>query len=287
MNRVLQASVLLAWLPYALSSSPVIAQQDPEHADIPHVSKRARENFSSAYLFAEEYKAFAIAPGGAWSWSADEPSREKAVESALSRCRKFTQQKCVLFAVNDEVVFDHEAWPSLWGPYKSAQQASQAPIGSRVGERFFDLLLNKEGKQVKLSDMREKVVLLHLWGSWCPTCCRELPSLQTLYDSLVEQKMEVEVVLAQVREPFSTSQNWLKSKNFSLPSYDSGSIGEADEQLSLADGGQIEDRQLAKVFPATFVLDKHGIVVFSRMGPISDWPKYLPFLMDAVERSGK
>lgn len=287
MNRILLNSALWPLLTFLLFSAQALAQHEPEHADIPHVSKRAKENFASSYLFAEEYKAFAIAPGGAWSWSAEEASREAAIETALARCRKYTQQKCVLFAINDKVVFDREGWFRLWGPYMNALEAEQAVVGSAVGERFYNLLLHKGGKPVKLSDMRGKVVLLHFWGSWCPPCCRELPSMQELYDSLNEQQLEVELVLAQVREPFSASESWMKSKNLSLPSYDSGVTGDEDELLKMAGGGQIRDRDLAKVFPATFVLDKHGIVVFSRMGPIKNWPDYLPFLQDATARSGQ
>lgn len=286
MNRVLQATTILVWFFGALSATEVSAQQDPAYTDIPHVSKRAKESFSGAYLFAEEYKAFALAPGGAWSWSSEEPTRERAIENALKRCRSFTQQQCVLFAVNDEVVFDREGWQRLWRPYKSARQAAEAPVGSKRGERLYDLMLKKDGKQVKLSDLRGKVVLLHFWGSWCPPCCRELPSLQTLYNTLLEQQIEVEVVLAQVREPYSAALAWLKSKKLSLPNYDSGASGEMDQYFRLADGSQLEDRQLAKVFPATFVLDRNGVVLFSRMGPINDWTEYLPFLKDAVAHSG-
>ena len=267
--------------------APVVAQEDPEYVNIPHVSKRAKQSYSGDYLFAGEFKAFAIAPGGAWSWSSDEPDRETAIEGALARCGKFTQQKCVLFAVNDEVVFDQDAWVTLWRPYKSAEQASRALIGSKVGERYYDLLLKRNGKEVKLSDMRGKVVLLHFWGSWCPPCCRELPELQKLYELLVEQQVDVEVVLVQVREPYSTSQAWLKSNKLALPSYDSGSRGEADELLNLVDGSQIEDRKLARVFPATYVLDRNGLVVFSRMGPVSKWPEYLPFFKDIVTRTSQ
>jgi hypothetical protein len=28
-------------------------------------------------------------------------------------------------------------------------------------------------------------------------------------------------------------------------------------------------------------------VLFSRMGPVNNWPEYLPFLLDAVTYSGK
>ena len=86
-------TVLTVGFSFVFISVPLMAQEDAEYADIPHVSKRARVNFGTSYLFAEEHKAFAIAPGGAWSWSAEQETEEKAIENALARCGKFTQLK--------------------------------------------------------------------------------------------------------------------------------------------------------------------------------------------------
>jgi hypothetical protein len=49
----------------------------------------------------------------------------------------------------------------------------------------------------------------------------------------------------------------------------------------------MRDRELAKVFPTTYVLDKHGIVVYSNVDPVRGWNQYLPFLRDVAARSGK
>ena len=57
--------------------------------------------------------------------------------------------------------------------------------------------------------------------------------------------------------------------------------------MTLANGKQIRDRELARVFPTTYVLDKHGMVVFSHVGPVSGWLQYLPFLRDVAAKSGK
>ena len=39
---------------------------------------------------------------------------------------------------------------------------------------------NNEGKMVKLSDYRGKVVIVNFWGSWCGVCESEKPSLEAL-----------------------------------------------------------------------------------------------------------
>jgi len=35
-----------------------------------------------------------------------------------------------------------------------------------------------DGKEIKLSDFRGKVVLLNFWATWCPTCISEIPDLK-------------------------------------------------------------------------------------------------------------
>jgi len=55
----------------------------PEDAEaIPHVGKKARENFT-LYQHAGDNRAFAIAPGRAWAWQDDEPTEDEAKNKAL------------------------------------------------------------------------------------------------------------------------------------------------------------------------------------------------------------
>jgi cytochrome c biogenesis protein CcmG, thiol:disulfide interchange protein DsbE len=42
-------------------------------------------------------------------------------------------------------------------------------------------LPNLQGDTVRLSDLRDKVVLLNFWASWCLPCQAELPDLSSLY----------------------------------------------------------------------------------------------------------
>jgi thiol-disulfide isomerase/thioredoxin len=258
----------------------------PEDADaIPHVGKKARENFV-LYQYAGNNRAFAIAPGGAWGWQADEASEDAAVNGALQACQSNTRQKCVLYALNDRIVFDKAKWPTLWGPYTAATLAASAPVGTAIGERFPDLVWFDEArKPVTLSHLRGKVVFLHFWGSWCPPCMREFPSLELLRAEIGKKLFtDVEMVLLQMREPFSQSRNWVEEYGFtSLPLYDSGVADSDTSTLSLSNGGVINDREIARVFPSTYVLDRNGVVIFSRHGPVTGWLEYLPFFEHAVE----
>lgn len=252
-------------------------------AAIPHLNNRGRTAFQ-AFASAEKHRAFAIAPGGAWGWQGGEASEGAATEAALEACQAQTEQRCVLYASDSSVRFKATEWPTLWRPFASKAEAEHANTGVRRGERFHDLVFTSSaGKSRKLSDLRGKVVLLHFWGSWCPPCRRELPELSRLHTELASRK-DVELVLLQVRESSATARQWLTSQKLALPTYDALGDDPEQESLQLSNGKSIGDRQLARVFPTTFVLDKRGIVVFSHAGPVDNWLQYLPFIADAAKQ---
>jgi len=270
----------------ACLSIPGVAADLRDIMALPQVGSAGREGYR-VFLQQSLHRAFAIAPGGAWSWKADAPSATLAEEEALQACGENTEQQCVLYALDNQVVFDAKAWPKLWGPYKSKAEAASAKVGKRRGQRFYDLAIkNPAGKPLKLSALRGKVVLLHFWGTWCPPCRQEMPELQKLNQEL-GQSRDIQLVLLQMREDIDTARMWAENQHFSLPLYDSGIADAGSDLLTLADGKQIRDREMAMVFPTTYVLDKQGVVVFSHSGPVQGWPQYLPFLRDVAARSGK
>lgn len=256
-------------------------------AAIPHISEQAREAYTGSFLQSDSHRAFAIAPGGAWGWVTDMNTVETATSGALGSCQKQSEAQCVAYAINDQVVFDEKAWPTLWRPYKNKAQAASAPLGKRRGERFPDLAIASDrGKPLKLSDWRGKVTVLHFWGSWCTPCKRELPDLQKLVE-VFKNSQDVAFIFLPVRESIAASKHWLASQHLDLPLFDAGAKSNEDEFLKLADGGKIKDRTIASVFPTTYVLDRHGIVVFSHAGPVAGWTQYAPFLRDVAAKSVK
>jgi len=267
-------------------STPAIAAVVNDGTSVPHLDAAGREGYR-VFLQQPWHRAFAIAPGGTWSWKGEKSTSDLAGEEALRACAEYTEQECVLYALDNQVVFDTKAWPKLWGPYKTGPEAAKTATGKHRGERFPDLAINSpDGKPLKLSGLHGKVLLLHFWGTWCTPCRQEIPELQKLSRELASSP-DIQLVLLQMREDIDTARFWAESQHFNLPLYDSGVKDAGSDSLTLANGKRIRDRELAMVFPTSYVLDKHGVVLFSHTGPVSGWGQYLPFLRDAAAHSGK
>lgn len=235
------------------------------------------------YLGAGSHRAFAVAPGGAWAWVSDMPDPDVAEAEAIRTCASYTVQRCLIYDVDGQVVFDRDAWAAGWAPYTVAKEAMTRDAGTGRGQKFPDIALTgPDGKATSLSALHGRVVFLHLWGSWCAPCQFEFPELQGLYKSLKDEP-GLAFVFVQSREDFARSKAWMKRGAFVMPLYDSGAGGPADRFFTLAGGGRIEDRLVAPYFPTTYVLDSHGLVLFSKFGPETHWEGYEPLLRHAAQ----
>jgi len=235
------------------------------------------------FLASGDHRAFAIAPGGAWAWVAEMPNPDVAEAEAIRACAGYTEQRCTIYAVDGQVVLDTDAWAASWGPYLDAETAATRPVGTGRSMRFPDVLATgPDGEETKVSDLRGRIVLLHFWGSWCPPCQVEFPNLQRLYDSLKADR-RVAFILIQSREDIGHSRQWADRRSLTMPLYDSGARGPSDHTLRIADGTSLEDRFVAPLFPATYVLDGHGIIIFSHFGPLAQWTEYRLFLRHAAD----
>lgn len=272
-------------LPFMLVCSSAWAAKLDDVDAVPHLDASGKAAYR-AFLASPQHRAFAIAPGGAWNWRSESSSPAAAADAAVQDCEFENGQRCLLYAQDERVVFDAKAWAGMWGPYMDRTAAQHATTGLNRGERFHNLAFrDPQGKSMRLSDLRGKVVMLHFWGSWCPPCRMEMPELQKLQRSLRKDK-DIVLILLQMREAIAPARRWASQQRLNLPLYDSGASSHSDSLL-LSNGGKLHDRYLAEVFPTTYILDKHGIVVYSHIGPLSNWPEYQPLLRDVAAHSGK
>lgn len=136
-------------------------------------------------------------------------------------------------------------------------------------------LQDLDGKKVKLSDYRGKVVLLTFWATWCGPCKKEMPVLQKF---LAANKDKGVAVLAINTEGF-TSRSKVK------PFIEKEGLDKLkvlfkdDEQLSSYNYNAI---------PALYVIDREGRVAHARTGYDSDLQNKLDHeISELVTSDGK
>ena len=80
----------------------------------------------------------------------------------------------------------------------------QATTLVEVGDTAPDFVVGMfDGTQVRLSELRGKVVLLNFWATWCPPCRAEMPDIQKLYESYDTEGDDALVVLGVAAPGFS------------------------------------------------------------------------------------
>lgn len=77
--------------------------------------------------------------------------------------------------------------------------------------------LMEEGKRLKVSDYEGKVVVLNIWGAWCPPCRVEAPQMQKIWDTY--QDKGVQVLGIDVRDDDRTfPEDFMRDTKLTYPS---------------------------------------------------------------------
>ncbi|HHI80778.1 MAG TPA: TlpA family protein disulfide reductase [Planctomycetes bacterium] len=74
---------------------------------------------------------------------------------------------------------------SFYSPQESKGSTKKAV------EDFHFKLKTIDGDEISQSDYKNKVLLVDIWGTWCPPCRKAVPFLSRLYDSYKERGFEI------------------------------------------------------------------------------------------------
>lgn len=104
------------------------------------------------------------------------------------------------------------------------------------------------GNILNFEALKEKIVLVNFWATWCPPCIAEMPSMQLLYN---DYKDKIEFVFVSNESPTVINQ-FLEKKNYSFKVYNP--VTAYPESFDV------------KSIPRTFLIDKKGHIVIDENG---------------------
>lgn len=111
--------------------------------------------------------------------------------------------------------------------------------------------LDENGEQVSLLSLRDRVVFLNFWATWCPPCVAEMPEIEKSYR---KHGKDVAFLLVTSQEPGVVS-SFLEKHGYRLPVY-----YQVTSPPGILEYGSI---------PTTFIISREGKIVLRKTGAVN------------------
>ncbi|MGH7678760.1 MAG: TlpA family protein disulfide reductase [Gemmatimonadaceae bacterium] len=111
------------------------------------------------------------------------------------------------------------------------------------------------GDSVSLADQRGKVVLLNVWATWCHPCRDEIPELRELHKKYEVRGLELVGVSVDAEGNDEGIKAFMKEFEMAYPVWRDP-------------GERVSTQFLVFGVPATFLIDKQGVLRWRKTGPI-------------------
>ena len=98
---------------------------------------------------------------------------------------------------------------------------------------------------LQLSQLRDKVILVDFWATWCPYCRYEMPEMPSFYRDWHSRGFEI--LALSVEDKPTLAAAFVKKKGNTFPA------GIASAEIQQALGG-------VSTVPKSFIVDKHGVI---------------------------
>ncbi len=118
-------------------------------------------------------------------------------------------------------------------------------------------------QSINFSDLKNKVVFVNFWATWCPPCRAEMPMIQKLYNDYKDKVAFVFVTT----ENWNTVEQFFNKNEYDLPVYNSSGLppNKFTETNSI---------------PASYLIDKEGNILISKVGAANWNSKKVRNLLD-------
>jgi thiol-disulfide isomerase/thioredoxin len=96
-----------------------------------------------------------------------------------------------LSSLRENPQFQQMVQEAIAAAQKLAREEAEAQLAKHQPFPFAFSLPTVDGKPVALSDLKGKVVIVDIWGTWCPPCRMEIPHFVELYKKHKEAGLEI------------------------------------------------------------------------------------------------
>lgn len=115
--------------------------------------------------------------------------------------------------------------------------------------------LSLSGDSVSLAEQRGKVVLLNVWATWCHPCRDEIPELRALHKRYEGRGLQLVGVSVDADGNDEGIKAFMKEFEMTYP-------------IWRDPGENVSTQFLVIGVPATFLIDKQGVLRWRKTGPI-------------------
>lgn len=122
--------------------------------------------------------------------------------------------------------------------------------------------LNEEQLGALLQENEGNVLLVNFWATWCGPCREEFPDFVRLYNEFKDQGLSVVTISMDEPEDHEQAAAFLKQQNARFSSYIRGFEDFNEFVNAIAP-------EWSGALPATFLFDRDGESVFTRVGKTS------------------
>lgn len=142
-------------------------------------------------------------------------------------------------------------------PYNASAQDQSAEIAKttlvKVGDKAADFTVEMlDGKQITLSKLKGKVVLVNFWATWCPPCREEFKRMQKDVVDRFKGK-DFQLLAISRGEKKATVDQFRDKQGYTFP-------------MGLDPKQEIYNKYASNYIPRNFVVGKDGKVIYVSVG---------------------
>lgn len=152
------------------------------------------------------------------------------------------------------------------GFYKPNVETPNVNVVSLNGIQFKDV----KGNLIDLGDLKDKVIFLNFWATWCPPCRSEMPSINKLYTQFKDDKDFV-FIFADADGDLTKSTRFMADRKYTMPVY----------KVERA----IPEKVFAGSLPTTVIFDKQGRLSFKHEGVANYADKKIVDFLNQLKRT--